>query len=359
MNFLQQKSSGGTQVSGLLAHVTVVKVWGSGVSSASGMLNMCLTCQLLWITVNAWLPQWYSYFFYPSHSSTNSTTSLWPRRYQLGSKVKKDTYIYLDFIWWAHFYGSLRGKKAVIWEHVRVSSPITRRDICQSGQLCWSVYQPWLQQVDWHLPVIWCTNGVLPLHSPPFRTLSIDRKIGVSQSICQGCMLCFSLSGLWQIHSVQADWKFKPWLCVCHAGGILVLVCHWLSDYVMCTVLQFVSILGVIFLQDWITCYKTITVGCHEIKSFHTFFAACQNQAVNNTAPPPIWTFPHILKDMETRRHGGEDVLYTIWVSHWGGTCSWGVSTCFHSFKSIFLVAFGCILSCVHDNSEQWIGNKM
>lgn len=198
MNFLQQKSSGGTQVSGLLAHVTVVKVWGSGVSSASGMLNMCLTCQLLWMTVNAWLPQWYSYFFYPSHSSTNSTTSLWPRRYQLGSKVKKDTYIYLDFIWWAHFYGSLRGKKAVIWEHVRVSSPITRRDICQSGQLCWSVYHPWLQQVDWHLPVIWCTNGVLPSHSPPFRTLSIDRKIGVSQSICQGCMLCFSLSGLWQ-----------------------------------------------------------------------------------------------------------------------------------------------------------------
>jgi hypothetical protein len=98
--------------------------------------------------------------------------------------------------------------------------------------------------VDWHLPVIWCTNGVLPLHSPPFRTLSIDRKIGVSQSICQGCMLCFSLSGLWQIYSVQADWKFKPWLCVCHAGGILVLVCHWLSDYIMCTVLQFVSILG-------------------------------------------------------------------------------------------------------------------
>lgn len=133
MNFLQQKSSGGTQVSGLLAHVTVVKVWGSGVSSASGMLNMCLTCQLLWMTVNAWLPQWYTYFFYPSHSSTNSTTSLWPRRYQLGSKVKKDTYIYLDFIWWAHFYGSLRGKKAVIWQHVRVSSPITRRDICQSG----------------------------------------------------------------------------------------------------------------------------------------------------------------------------------------------------------------------------------
>ncbi len=134
MNFLQQKSSGGTQVSGLLAHVTVVKVWGSGVSSASGMLNMCLTCQLLWMTVNARLPQWYSYFFYSSQSSANSTTSLWPRRYQLGSKVKKDTYIYLDFIWWAHFYGSLWGKKAVIWQHVRVSSPITRRDICQSGQ---------------------------------------------------------------------------------------------------------------------------------------------------------------------------------------------------------------------------------
>lgn len=93
MNFLQQKSSGGTQVSGLLAHVAVVKVWGSGMSSASGMLNMCLTCQLLWMTVNAWLPQWYTYFFYPSQSSTNSTTSLWPRRYQLGSKVKKDTYI--------------------------------------------------------------------------------------------------------------------------------------------------------------------------------------------------------------------------------------------------------------------------
>ncbi len=237
MNFLQQKSSGGTQVSGLLAHVTVVKVWGSGMSSASGMLNMCLTCQLLWMTVNAWLPQWYSYFFYPSHSSTNSTTSLWPRRHQLGSKVKKDTYSYLDFIWWAHFYGSLRGKKAVIWQHVRVSSPITRRDICQSGQLCWSVYQLWLQQVDWHLPVIWCTNGVLPLHSPPFRTLSIDRKIGASQSICQGCMLCFSLSGLWQIRSVQADWKFKPRLCVCHAGGILVLVCHWLFGlhHVHCT----------------------------------------------------------------------------------------------------------------------------
>jgi hypothetical protein len=66
--------------------------------------------------------------------------------------------------------------------------------------------------------------------------------------------------------------------------------------------------LGVIFLQDWITWYKTITVGCHQIKLFHTFFAACQNQAVNNTAPPPIWTFPHILEDMETRRHGGEDV---------------------------------------------------
>jgi len=261
MNFLQQKSSGGTQGSGLLAHVTVVKVWGSGVSSASGMLNTCLTCQLLWMTVNAWLPQWYSYFFYPSHSSTNSTISLWPRRHQLGSKVKKDTYIYLYFIWWAHFYGSLWGKKAVIWQHVRVSSPITRRDICQSGQLCWSVYQLWLQQVDWHLPVIWCTNGVLPLHSPPFRTLSIDRKIGASQSICQGCMLCFSLSGLWQIRSVQADWKFKPRLCVCHAGGILVLVCHWLLDYIMCTVLQFVSILGVIFLQDWITWHKTSRVS--------------------------------------------------------------------------------------------------
>jgi hypothetical protein len=59
----------------------------------------------------------------------------------------------------------------------------------------------------------------------------------------------------------------------------------------MCTVLQFVSILGVIFLQDWITWYKTITVGCHKIKLFHTFFAACQNQAVITLPPTPYGPF--------------------------------------------------------------------
>lgn len=179
------------------------------------------------------------------------------------------------------------------------------------------------------------------------------RKIGASQSICQGCMLCFSLSGLWQICSVQADWKFKPRLCVCHAGGILVLVCHWLLDYIMCTVLQFVSILGVIFLQDWITWHKTSWV--YQIKLFYTFFAACQNQAVNNTA-----LYGPFLIFLKTWRQENTEVkrfIYTIWafieVKLAVG------STCFHSFKSIFLIAFGCMLSRVHDNSEQWIGNKM
>ncbi len=52
--------------------------------------------------------------------------------------------------------------------------------------------------------------------------------------------------------------------------------------------------------------HGTKLVGCHQIKLFYTFFAACQNQAVNNTAL--VWTFPYILEDMETRRYRGEEI---------------------------------------------------
>ncbi len=157
--------------------------------------------------------------------------------------------------------------------------------------------------MDWQLSVIWCTNGVLPLHSPPFRTLSIDRKVGVSQSIY--------LPGLHAMFLIK--WFVANSLC---AGGLKIqtmasCMSCWRDTssglplalrlrHVHCTAVC-IKYLESFSCRTGLHGNKTITVGCHQIKLFYTFFAACQNQAVNNAAP-------HIDLSLYSRRHGGEDI---------------------------------------------------
>jgi hypothetical protein len=105
-------------------------------------------------------------------------------------------------------------------------------------------------------------------------------------SICQGCMLCFSLSGLWQNSLCAGGLKIQTMAsCMsCWRDTSSGLPLALRLRHVHCTAVC-IKYLESFSCRTGLHGNKTITVGCHQIKLFYTFFAACQNQAVNNTAP--------------------------------------------------------------------------